>query len=637
MSEEIQASAVAALNDPSRVAKELTGPIITASSVEDQIYQLQLLPSRVRGKESIVVNEQVAALLLQEVVLLGESVEGFFIEILLKACGYQHVFPATINFLKDKSSIQKASLSTTLKMLEQILFETTWWTETCSKDESIAPWIQLLLFIPQHVANACRYINVSLPSWAIPSRYVSNLVSATASKIKTQEDDCTLMFLTNLIRRLLQRNQGAYVCMGLWDGPADSMSDLFLHLSQNLTPKDLASLCHSMFQFIVRKPKDDSTTREFWVNSAIPRLLSTQSAQTNLVQLAVLQQKSVMTEERLDRLLVEMMVDILVQATLGLYASDEEEYDPVMTGSKDKPEHANSAFYRLHLEPVASVWSQASFIRQVDVAMQVHVTSFLMFGLSNELAGPVDPMSVLVENIVQGVSARLSSSVQTVRLGAMQIAECLARSLGQDLHFDELQEHNLPATLDNIIEVQNPQSLQLEKADDPTAESGDKWSSLAENDDLDIGNDLPEYDLDDDEVDLRTSPPLYLSECLDLLRTPTTDEGAPRNHETALRHLPSLIQARPADLSDIGHHVAQQLLNMENSFGIKLYDDMRLESLVALTVQEPLSVGQSLIDIMFEDLPLMTRVVVLNAINRASFELSGRRTDRAIESNSYQQ
>ena len=65
--------------------------------------------------------------------------------------------------------------------------------------------------------------------------------------------------------------------------------------------------------------------------------------------------------------------------------------------------------------------------------------------------------------------------------------------------------------------------------------------------------------------------------------------------ETALKELPKLVHSRPADLPDVGPSLAIELIKMENKFGLESFEAMVVSSLISLTVEEPLSVGQILI------------------------------------------
>ena len=137
---------------------------------------------------------------------------------------------------------------------------------------------------------------------------------------------------------------------------------------------------------------------------------------------------------------------------------------------------------------------------------------------------------------------------------------------------------------------------------------------------------LDAYDVEDDEEDLMETPrPRYLRDCLELLRTPETDDHACSKQESALEYLPQLLQgeAKPADLPDLAVPLALELMRMEDKFGIKNFSERKLISVISLTSEEPLSVGQRLILLLWEDIAFMDRLDVLTVLSESAFELSG--------------
>ena len=137
---------------------------------------------------------------------------------------------------------------------------------------------------------------------------------------------------------------------------------------------------------------------------------------------------------------------------------------------------------------------------------------------------------------------------------------------------------------------------------------------------------LDAYDVEDDEEDLMETPrPRYLRDCLELLRTPETDDHACSKQESALEYLPQLLQgeAKPADLPDLAVPLALELMRMEDKFGIKNFSERKLVSVISLTSEEPLSVGQRLILLLWEDIAFMDRLDVLTVLSESAFELSG--------------
>jgi len=238
----------------------------------------------------------------------------------------------------------------------------------------------------------------------------------------------------------------------------------------------------------------------------------------------------------------------------------------------------------------------------------------------------------------------------------MRIAQQVAKRLGQDLQFDELEEEPqqksddafIPedsTVLTNINEViptktSEPKKLKQKSIShkrDPDAdydsddEEEDEFEDDTKNEELSEGDnstiweeELVGYDLEDAEEDLvETRIPLHLLEALELLRTAENHENAYSRHETALQSLPDLIRKRPDDLPDVAVSLVLQLLRMENKFNISGFVESQHEAMLALTVNEPYSVGQCLIDRLFQDSCLSSRLSILATLQEAAYDLSG--------------
>jgi hypothetical protein len=277
-----------------------------------------------------------------------------------------------------------------------------------------------------------------------------------------------------------------------------------------------------------------------------------------------------------------------------------------------------------------------------------------------------DVTSPFVAALVDGVAERLNATVDGIRRDGMRVAERVAQRLGHpEITFDVLDDEraSLNAATEPTVAEQTPEAnsfdtnaitrdkarkvralrSRLECLDpdadyhsDDTADgdnSGLEHQSVQsdattlfddDSDWSDDGSKLIPHDLDDDEEDLReTARPMYLSECLEMLQTHESDERARSQQETALTELSGLVRALPADLPDQGPLLAIHLLRLENKFGLDDFSGKVTESLAALTAEEPILVGQTLIAEFFDDCSLCTRLNVLSALNQASFELSG--------------
>jgi hypothetical protein len=270
--------------------------------------------------------------------------------------------------------------------------------------------------------------------------------------------------------------------------------------------------------------------------------------------------------------------------------------------------------------------------------------------------------SRLALTLVNGVSVRLSSSLDEVRKDGMRVAELLARRMDNPLKFEEL-DHEREMGGIAMADISTEESPEKEKEVikkkgrgvnknrasgrraakpvDPDAEyvSDQDSNGSQTNDDTDDDSDfqgdedsvwdgdepLIPYNLDDDEDDLRESPtPLYLRQCLDMLRTPDTQDAAWTRHESALGAMSPLIRSNPADLPDLTVPLCVAILNLENKFDLHDFDVRTEAGLVSLAVMQPVLAGERLIkDFFSSQVGLSTRLSVLHTLETAAYELCG--------------
>jgi Telomere length regulation protein len=283
------------------------------------------------------------------------------------------------------------------------------------------------------------------------------------------------------------------------------------------------------------------------------------------------------------------------------------------------------------------------------------------------VAPNVDVLGALTANdtlvtLMNGVSERLHSTDPGIRRDGMHVAQALGKYvLNQPVVFDELNAQESgpkgelshrrsqdrpsspsskqPSTSSRQIvrrrrprySQTDPDALYVSDSESSSASSAedDAASSGGWSDDSDWDEEKPKNrgcNVEDDEEDLREVPlPLYLQDCLDLLRTSETVDGAVASHLAALQTLPKLVRERPGDLADFGPLIAKQLVAMENKFQLDDFDAMVQQPLCALVAEEPLIVGMALIEDMFQDGSLYNRTLALTALNEGAWELSGNR------------
>lgn len=481
------------------------------------------------------------------------------------------------------------------------------------------PFVQTLLLLPQIISNACHSQKVRIPWMATPANFYPRLVDCSCQRVvqsssleNRNHSSTTLLYMETLIKAMLTSRKSEFVAMGLANHhPLSYLSKM------DLSPRETSNFLISMLQNCLAHHNDDDKA----VLDTCLQILKSCSIdhQEAFVQHVVLSSPK---ELRLCPLIIH-----LLDQSGCLYSS---------------------------LCTISETWSQWTFCHEMDSHQQHYVTQVLLRGLSQ--LKEEDPTTTdsddLTLCLLQGVTHRLESSFPQTRRDGMKIAQQVAKRLGQELHFDELLEQQHQKEVDTTVGFLQAAKTSATKSRptkkkhkvkprqlDPDADydsdedelgasvcsTDDSEQSSRDDDSINVWeNDFAPYDLDDAEDDLvETRNPLHLLEALELLRTSENDDHAYSNHETALRCLPDLIQKRPDDLPDVAVSLVLQFLRMENKFNITGFAEMRHQGILQLTIQEPLSVGQHMIEALFRDGSLSDRVNILVALQEAAYELSG--------------
>jgi hypothetical protein len=614
----------------------LVKPILQATSPTEQMNALRNLHV---SKESVVCQEVAVCLLGSDLCLVDDTA-------VLEHCGSHAALAAAVQILRDGSNSKPTTtnkpttIQRCLRICKRVLLNDDsdatllpWWSNT-----SVEPWIPVLVSFPLVAANACRAVkrSSSIPSWCLPSKYYARIVRATAIKTFANNNKDALL-LQLLVRQLLGRNLGEYVVVGL----VASKQPWSVVLSAALPTKEASRLCVSLVQYSVSRNDDNHVI----ANECLP-FLADPAVQEALVRVTILGNSSATSSGSID------LVDCIVRLLVGCGAHK---------NSDDNDKARENGLFR-QVTLVATQWSQASFVQGSDVALHYRVTRFLLESIPRLT---IDPLSDMVGALMEGVTERLYSSVSEIRKDGMRVAVAMSQSLGQKVHFDELDEETeshdatfvmeeaAGVSTENDINTQKSSSLNMRKrrnrVRDPDAEyvsddecSGDSScvSDGSEDDSVWNEDDFTPYSLDDDEEDLRETPlPLYLTDCLDLLTMSENKENARSGHEAALEALPALVRSRPADLQDIAPNIAVALMHMEDKFNLEGFEGKRFDSMCALTVEEPIAVGQSLIREMFGSTSLLTRLDALKTLGYAAFELAGTQaiqSSKAIKLSTFQ-
>ena len=575
---------------------------------------------------SFAVKESIARTVLLE---WPYSQVASSVDRVLDACGIVVSVSTCTSILKDLAS-NNAAASLTKLSLPSVL-QACWTTlqrlilasrneksgesktPLITEEADIIPYINTILLLPQVISNACHAVKVRVPLTATPTKFYPRLVECCFSN-NEETPKSQFLYTKALMKSMLTSRRSDHVAMGL------ARQHPHLQLAKlDLSPRETSNLLLSMMQYFVSTTPQD------------PKVLKT--------CLKLIQSSS---NEH-----IEAFVQVLV------FSSKDPQYPPIIAQLLDQAD--GQCLYK-HLCDVAEIWSQWSFCHERDSEHQHYVSQVLLCGLSRLGKENISDSDDLTLCLLQGVTHRLESFFPQTRKDGMRIAQQVAKRLGQDLQFDELEEepqqksddafiHEDSTVLTNINEViptktSEPKKLKQKSIShkrDPDAdydsdddeeeefEDDTKNEEQSEGDNSTIWDEeLVGYDLEDAEEDLvETRIPLHLLEALELLRTAENHENAYSRHETALQSLPDLIRKRPDDLPDVAVSLVLQLLRMENKFNISGFVESQHEAMLALTVNEPYSVGQCLIDRLFQDSCLSSRLSILATLQEAAYDLSG--------------
>jgi hypothetical protein len=608
-----------------QVYEELLDRCRRASTREEQLKAWKNLIAYVEKEDtSFPVKECVARSVLLE---WPYSQVATSVDEILDACGIVVTVSTCTRILKELTS---KSSSLTKLPLPSVL-QACWTTlqrlvlSSSSKEEEnqqrfvkermeMLPLVKMVLLLPQIISNACHALKVRLPLVATPTKFYPRLVECCCPRVQSHED--SLLYMQTLIKAMLASRKSDYVAMGLANQhPHPKLSTM------DLSPRETANLLSSMLQHFVSSARQNEEVLDTCLQILKSSSIEHQEA---FVQLVVFSSAK-------DQRLCPLIVRLLDQSGDGCLYS--------------------------HLCDIADTWSQWTFCHQSDSQQQHYATQVLLYGLSQLKEETTTDSDDLTLALLQGVTHRLESFFPQTRQDGMRIAQQVAKRLGQDLNFEELEQQQqldddtpgveataaANSTIDqNSNNSQRASRLKKKKVKsrqlDPDAdydsdddEQDDSGCSTDDNEESSHGDDsslwedgLIPYDLDDAEDDLaETQKPLHLLEALDLLRTAENHDHAYSRHETALQSLPDLIRKRPDDLPDVAVSLVLQLLRMENKFNIAGFAERKHESILALTIQEPLLVGQRLIEELFHDGGLSDRLNILAALQQAAYDLSG--------------
>lgn len=640
-------------------ADELIQPVLATKHVVGALQHLQ--KQLEKDQTPLFVREELAQELLQKLIVTSFSEEDALCECLLRGCGQFVAVSAAVRTLKE---IQKAddnsfgAFDLSLVVLRRSLCTRVKDAAQVKQPVGVSAddWVNLLLRLPSIIANACHTLDTSFPSWATQGKYYPRLVDCALGMIMLTDD--ATAYCRSLVQHMLRRG-GEEVTLGMYHAyerasarnhSREKVSCAIRTILRSLVPREFAVVSRSMILYALSaEDKVDENVRfsNEWLDSILRTVLASDRGHCDaFVRSMVLSSQT--KDWKLCYITASLLAgapppengDDIAAATAS--SDDDSDSEDSQTGYEKHP--PEDRLLRRYLSEISVQWSEARFVRQTDAKQQRNVSIFLRVGM-NLLIGPMeDAASSLVAVLLEGVTERLSSSTRSIRIDGMRVAELLAKRLGEEVHFDELEEEEEHAketdkvfaktgSLINknkkghtkkhfILKETDPDALYV--SDEEDSDGNEKSDSYNDDSTWDEESVLEPYDLHDDEEDIRETPrPLYLADCLDLLRIPESNEHAASSHETALNEVTQLVRSRPMDLPDLGALLAFELLRLEDKFNTSGFSELVSESLCALAVEEPFSVGEMLIKELFQDMGLADRLTALDTLANAAIELSG--------------
>ena len=473
---------------------------------------------------------------------------------------------------------------------------------------------QILLRLPVLISNACLAQKLQLPTWSIRTNFLTRLVQCSTSHRFT------------LIHRMVQMGASDLVALGLADNDVICWAAF-------PTMRDRLKLLQSITRITVEQKSQSSrhwkdVCKDDVLSSLRKRCLPPLTASRGLARqfcTSLLLSYPTAGTHSSNRILAH---------SIALLLRDCDQSNVCDSGDSDSDDSEGgdtSSVLEAAVKDMASTWSERRFVQKIPPTTQRRATYFLQSSIP--LLDRPTTASQVSTSLIRGVSVRLESSLAGVRVDGMRIAQLLAAQLGGDVHFDELEEEDDELFVEPFLgmEEETKERTTLNrhrrKYHDPDADylSSDSDDFDRDDDSLEWDDELLPLDQgDDDEEDLRETPkPNYLRECLELLQTSESHPKAASRHKAALECLPKLVQSRPYDLPDVAVPLTQQIFRMEDKFGFDDFDESIRACVVALAVNESVSVGDFVIGYVFDDLSLHSRMLGLYTLEFAARELSG--------------
>ena len=628
--------------------EQLWRECLGAPSREEYIKKLSYLITAVKVEAETTKYNTIARFLEEIPVIGGDSELVELVRQLGEHCGISATISACTAWLKQlkpnrKEAQTKSSLTSCLLMIEYSLQLASVDNQEADDDVSTSSFwddhvqIQDLLehqvfLLPQLISNACFSLDVPLPDWTTHQSFYPYLVSRSCIPEKHPR---IRLFSILLFRLLLRKRKADMLALGIRQytesSPSESsqshINSLLLESIKKSTSIEKAQLVHSL---VVKHCLGQRSRRQPLERTCAAIAQSTYATSEEYLSLIINDKSSMTFGLENDKHLEQQLAPLedLVDDPSNEADSSSDDDDSTVG------EEETTSMFRRHLIVLAETWGAS----RMEDQRELYLTKLILCGL-DKLPPPKRPElesgSKLILTLFQGVTHRLESPNQYIRSQGIKVAKILAYRLGQTLDIEDPVDEDLypsdppeakaiPSKSHPLSETKAANEKSVLDPDADYVSSDEEESSVPDS----PGSLVKNIALEDDEEDL-IGTYLYLKDILGVLRGIGENTDEPVEVENAMKQMPGLIQSRPDDLYDISVSLALELVRMENKFALTTFDDLRKESLVSLLVEEPIIVGQSLIECMFQgsESSFENRLLILTVMQDAADQLS--RVDRS--------
>uniref|UniRef100_A0A3Q1GTI1 Telomere length regulation protein TEL2 homolog n=1 Tax=Acanthochromis polyacanthus TaxID=80966 RepID=A0A3Q1GTI1_9TELE len=277
------------------------------------------------------------------------------------------------------------------------------------------------------------------------------------------------------------------------------------------------------------------------------------------------------------------------------------------------------------LRSVCQAWANPSAVKHTPLEQQMYVSKALLLSVSLLKDSELQELrSELLQCMLGGMQSHLDSSVVRIRHMGMVVGECLSSRMdvsGTQLKFEYDQDEETRELLSLMTPI---------ACDEPEPEPVNGYVQLADQNSLfsdsNVSDDeLTPYDMSGDQEISQASPPRYLRDCLEILRS--SEDGA--RVELSLRVAEGLVRRNAFAAREISVQMSKVLLHMEDKYSIIGFLGLRQATMVALTVTDCIPVTQYLTTEFYSlNYSLRQRLDILEVLTVAAQELSKPITDK---------